>query len=156
MNIYQSKICTKCDISKNLTEFPIRNNSKDGHAGQCKLCCQLYNKNWKKSNPEYYKTLWKDNKLSETDRRLTRLYGTTLDQYNNLLRIQNGKCKICGKSATEFKRNLAVDHCHKTGKPRSLLCSNCNTGLGAFKDSIELLGLAQLYIKEHESPIEGL
>ncbi len=55
------------------------------------------------------------------------LYGI---DYTRLLELQNGVCAICKASD-----NLQVDHCHVTQKVRGLLCGNCNTGLGMFKDS---------------------
>ncbi len=59
-------------------------------------------------------------------------YGITIKDYFSILNEQNECCAICG-NRTDAKR-LAVDHCHKTGKVRGLLCSNCNLGLGCFKD----------------------
>jgi hypothetical protein len=90
---------------------------------------------WKKLNPDKVRSL----KLREK-------YGIGLDEYNKLLAIQNGVCKICGKSDSAGK-NLAVDHDHVTKKVRGLLCSQCNTGLGMFQDSIEVLQKAQDYLR---------
>jgi hypothetical protein len=47
--------------------------------------------------------------------------------------------------------DLAVDHCHTTGKIRGLLCSKCNPALGAFNDNIEILNSAIKYLKEYET-----
>lgn len=62
-----------------------------------------------------------------------------------MLEEQDGKCYLCG--GIDF-RNLAVDHNHKTGKVRRLLCSSCNTGLGKFKDDPDLLTKAAVYLKQ--------
>lgn len=82
---------------------------------------------------------------------LMRKYKITLDQYNEMLVLQNHVCAIC--RGPEVKVNkfgnliaLAVDHCHKTGKIRGLLCSNCNKGLGFFKDIIYNLYNAIAYL----------
>ncbi len=65
---------------------------------------------------------------------------------------QNGLCAICNQPETAFMKNkimyLAVDHDHKTGKIRGLLCSNCNNGLGRFYDNVELLQNAIGYIEK--------
>lgn len=65
-------------------------------------------------------------------------YGISLDQYRALYEAQGGKCRLCGveKSAIKGGRahRLCVDHCHKTGHIRGLLCKSCNTALGAFQD----------------------
>lgn len=51
-------------------------------------------------------------------------------------------CEIC-----DTKENLCWDHCHKTDKFRGTLCSQCNFGIGSFKDSPEILEKAILYLK---------
>ena len=60
-------------------------------------------------------------------------YECSLELYNNLFVIQNGCCALCGKHQKDLKKNLAVDHCHTTGKIRGLLCITCNTHLGIFE-----------------------
>jgi len=56
-------------------------------------------------------------------------YGLTLEDYNSMHHEQEYKCKICQRHADEFKKGLVVDHNHKTGKVRALLCLTCNTQL---------------------------
>jgi hypothetical protein len=62
---------------------------------------------------------------------------------SELVKQQKGKCAIC---KTKMKEPC-VDHCHTTGKIRGALCVNCNTGLGHFCDSVELLKSAISYLK---------
>jgi hypothetical protein len=62
-----------------------------------------------------------------------------------MLAAQGNACKICG-SPNSGERSLAVDHCHRTQRIRGLLCSACNTGLGSFRDSPELLKSAIKYL----------
>ncbi len=71
-------------------------------------------------------------------------FGIGLYQYETLLNQQNGVCFLCNNS--DF-RNLAVDHNHKTGKVRRLLCTSCNVGLGKFNDDPTLLRKAADYIE---------
>lgn len=86
---------------------------------------------------------------------LKRNYNITLDDYLNLLLNQNSVCKICKKEETSKNnkkgkiKDLAVDHCHKSGKIRGLLCTRCNTTLGRVEDSIELLENMINYLKEN-------
>lgn len=83
-------------------------------------------------------------------RYLQRTYGITLDDYEAMLEEQGGRCAICGSEgftmAAHHKAKLVVDHCHKTGKVRGLLCHNCNRALGLFKDSRDSLMKAIDYI----------
>lgn len=62
-------------------------------------------------------------------------FGITLDQYNLIFAEQNGLCLGCYKHQTACKRSLCVDHDHKTGKVRGLLCHECNSVLGYTKDN---------------------
>jgi len=79
-------------------------------------------------------------------------YGLTLQDYENLLESQNGKCAICGSTnpGKVDAAHLAVDHCHETGKVRGLLCNSCNNGLGRFKDDPVILTNAVTYLENQE------
>lgn len=85
---------------------------------------------------------------------LKRKYGISFDDYDAMLTKQGGACMICGStdSGREWKdgrvqrMKLFVDHCHKTGVVRGLLCNNCNVGLAQFKDSPEILNKAISYL----------
>lgn len=72
----------------------------------------------------------KEKREAERQRRreyhLMRLYGITQDQYDDLLKRQEHKCAVCQKHESEFKTRLHVDHDHKTGEIRGLLCNHCN------------------------------
>ena len=78
---------------------------------------------------------------------LKRRYGITLEYYNELLEKQDYVCAICGRTAAGNKTSLFVDHCHKTGKVRGLLCLDCNTSLGRFNDDPNLFRKAIKYLE---------
>lgn len=86
----------------------------------------------------------------ETKRR----FGLQAGEYERMLEEQNGVCAICGgketaiDNRTKQARRLAVDHDHTTGEVRKLLCRGCNTGLGSFKDSPDLLRKAAVYLEQ--------
>lgn len=77
--------------------------------------------------------------------RYLRNYGLTKDDYEILLKHQDGRCAIC-RSPPKGKR-LAVDHCHTTGRVRGLLCEPCNHGLGKFADDPERCRAAAAYLE---------
>ena len=79
---------------------------------------------------------------------LKRLYGVSIDLYDAFFDYQGGRCAICGVHQDELARNLDVDHDHKTGKMRGLLCNRCNLLLGYSNDSVSVLEKAILYITE--------
>ena len=79
-------------------------------------------------------------------------FGLTLQEYEAMERAQGGVCAICGNPETSFGRNgklrrLSIDHDHVTHDIRGLLCANCNSGLGYFKDNPGALRKAALYLE---------
>lgn len=88
------------------------------------------------------------------DERIQSLYGLTREAFEAMYRQQHGRCAICGTKVPhkvgrgQGRRTLVVDHDHETGAVRGLLCPNCNTGLGMFKDSPENLRMAAEYLIE--------
>jgi hypothetical protein len=77
--------------------------------------------------------------------RSLRRFGMTLDDYAQRLTDQGGVCAIC-KQPPKPGKNLAVDHCHKTGEIRGLLCFRCNFGLSYFSESATRLAVAGAYV----------
>lgn len=61
------------------------------------------------------------------NRYLQKKYGISLKQYNSMLKRQKCRCAICGKHQDDAIRNFSVDHCHRTGIVRGLLCIYCNS-----------------------------
>ncbi len=76
-----------------------------------------------------------------------------LRELQTMAEKQNHCCAICGKPEKEMRngavKHLAVDHDHKTGKVRELLCTACNKGLGHFDDDIDLMIKAIAYLRKH-------
>lgn len=75
-----------------------------------------------------------------------RRYGMTADDYESLRSQQDHRCALCGRHEDELNGKLFVDHCHNQGWVRGLLCQPCNSGLGMFRDSCELLDKAKKYL----------
>lgn len=78
-------------------------------------------------------------------------YGLTEKQFAAMRETCRGLCAIC---AMDCGDKLVVDHCHKTGKVRGLLCGRCNAGLGMFMDSAKLLMHARAYLNQSGTSIE--
>jgi hypothetical protein len=65
---------------------------------------------------------------------LRRRYGITVEQYDEMLAAQGGVCALCGTDQPGGRgEHFSVDHCHKDGHVRGLLCAGCNTNLGAYE-----------------------
>lgn len=100
-----------------------------------------YQRAYRKINPDSFRN-------SE----LKKKYGITLQEYNSMLKQQNGVCAICGEHETTVIKgkvmSLSVDHCHTTNKVRGLLCNHCNHAIGKLKDDVALLEKAIAYLKK--------
>ncbi len=84
-------------------------------------------------------------KVSDRKSHLKRKYGLTLEEFDEMLAAQGGRCAICGKPDPDN-----VDHDHVTGRVRGILCWNCNVGVGQFEDDIERLIAATSYLDRDE------
>jgi hypothetical protein len=141
------KICPICHKTYPLTaEFFNRNGgNKSGYHTYCKTCHVKKNLEWSRKHPKNRRK-WK----------LKRKYGIELEWYEALFNAQGGVCAICGKAETEIGSygpilNLSVDHDHSTGKVRGLLCTQCNRGLGVFRDDPAVLVKAAKYLLDRVS-----
>jgi len=116
--------CAKCETYLSPDNFYQTGKKQVNYASACKKC----------------------NKQYSLELRLKNIYGIDLSEYNRIFAIQNYACAICiNKPKT---RRLAVDHDHKTGQIRGLLCQRCNHGLlGSAHDSIPLLERAISYLE---------
>jgi hypothetical protein len=97
-----------------------------------------YNRDWADKNPGKAKRAELKHALKK--------YGITLDEYDRLFHSQGGVCRIC-RLPDPTGRRLSVDHDHKTGRVRGLLCHKHNTALGGFNDDLILLQAAIDYLK---------
>lgn len=79
-----------------------------------------------------------------------KLYGVTQEQYEGMKAAQNGCCPICGRNENQLEKQLGVDHNHRTGKVRGLLCSRCNMILGQLNDDPTILRRAAKYLEDND------
>ncbi len=85
----------------------------------------------------------------QRDYHLRRTYGIDGGMYDQMLADQGGSCAICRQPQQSQRQRLAVDHCHKTGAVRALLCTSCNAAIGALRDDIDLILAAAAYVENH-------
>jgi hypothetical protein len=167
--------CNQCLLERNridsskdsrFTQFCPRGHDKNitgkDKCGKCSECRKIKDSLRKKkaheADPEKYNersTKWKKEnsektKLSDRKNNLKRYYGLTWEAYQKILTNQNNKCAICFIEFTGGNYIPCVDHDHKTGKVRGLLCKTCNSALGHLKDDIILFEQAIIYLKVHK------
>lgn len=143
------KSCNRCKLLKPRSDFYPRVKGKNLIQAKCKPCSIIISSSYIKKNPQNLKVIKKreynKNKRRYRDKYYQNEYNITISDYDLLLEKQNEVCAIC-KDRCKSGKMLAVDHCHKTGKIRGLLCTKCNTGLGNFNDNRQFLLLAADYI----------
>ena len=157
------KRCKKCGEVKSLDDFYRATGMKDGHRSECKGCHQAQQQRWYAANREkaiadvkrwqqenkehlhaYRREYRQRRKVEQRDAYLRRTFGFSHAEYENLLALQGGGCRICGKRPGKIA--LHVDHDHETGEIRGLLCVGCNNALGQFGDDVGLLMRAGEYV----------
>jgi hypothetical protein len=98
---------------------------------------------WRERHPERHR-------VSSRKMSIKKL-GLIYEEVNEYFENHNGLCDICESPPTDGKTNLNIDHDHKTGEFRGLLCGSCNRALGLFKDSAEILTRAAAYLVERKN-----
>ncbi len=137
------KQCIKCKKIKPTEGFYPNRSVKSGLQSWCKECHKLRTREWRKLK---FKKLG----ITQTDFNRQKRFGVTPSQYKAMIITQNNVCAICGLEETAQQngktRPLSVDHCHESKNVRGLLCGKCNTGLGSFRDNLDLLASAASYL----------
>ena len=148
-----TKKCSMCQTEKPLDSFCKHKAKHDGLNNNCKACVKEYTSKNKEQVKKYKSDYYFANreKCIEKHRRnyLKRKYNVTVEWYDEQLKKQNGQCMICGTTeGGGISSTLHVDHNHETGQIRGLLCRPCNTGIGLFKEKIDLLEKAIQYVNK--------
>jgi hypothetical protein len=150
------KTCKTCKKTKELKFF---HKKKGGHLGvktNCSDCCKTIDAKYYATPKHKEKRLERQSKpeyqLYIRSYRLKKKYGITLDDYDKMIKEQKGVCKTCktNELSSTSDKYFAVDHCHKTGKVRGLLCGPCNSALGMVKENIETLENLIKYLKDKD------
>lgn len=139
------KECPRCKQFKNWNEYPLGVSGQRIHS-YCKLCLDEYNKEWRAraridpNSPRHPK--------NRRRYHLSKTFGLTVEEYEEIEERQDWKCGICEKALLEI-RFPHVDHNHETGRVRGILCFDCNVSLGGFKDNVDLLKKAIVYLENN-------
>lgn len=126
--------CRTCGEVKSYDDFYWQAD-KGRLAYYCKHCKKVQDKAYRDGNPREYRS-----------KVLKRKYGITAAEFDQMLAAQGGGCAICETDVNPDSRSLAVDHCHKTGKVRGILCGRCNKALGLLRDDVLLFEKAVTYL----------
>jgi hypothetical protein len=165
------KRCRICGEIKDLDDFYKCAGMADGHRHDCKVCNLAARKakyienpapyiarvkRWQQENSERvneYRREYRrrpDRQRADRDGHLRRKYGITLADYERMFEAQGGVCAICGESRPE-DRTLHIDHDHKSGEVRGLLCFRCNNSLGDLRENYDLFQCAADYLDRDDA-----
>lgn len=126
------KVCTKCKELKLIDQYRFTDSTHCFRKAECNKCLNK-RKEENRAKTHFYRR-----------RDLVDKYGISLEIFNQMKLDQDNRCKICNN----ITEKLNVDHCHDTELVRGLLCSNCNWGLGNFKDNSQYLLQAIKYLQD--------
>lgn len=132
------KTCTVCLVEKPLDDYQNDKRRSDGKKSTCRPCKLERERRWRREHPEAAR-------LHRRRIHLKKNYGITLAEFEAMLAAQEGKCAIgqCGRDAR------VVDHCHRSGKVRALLCSGCNTSIGHLREDPALIRSVAEWVELH-------
>lgn len=123
--------CPDCGLEKRPDDFPRDRRRHTGRGTHCKPC---HNKRTRATiqrlhgNTRHY--------------HLKQRFGIGADEVEAMIRAQGGLCACCGEDPA-----VHVDHDHKRGKVRGILCEPCNGGLGQFRDRVDVIERAIRYLE---------
>ena len=142
------KYCPRCKQTKSVDDFNKRNGKRSKECqAYCRKCHRKYVSDWQRTS---------NGKLHQERARLKYKFGITPEEVDSLLMSQCGVCALCGQQETklEFRTgkvmSLSVDHNHKSGQIRGLLCQKCNSIIGYANEDVELLQKVIDYLKEND------
>jgi Recombination endonuclease VII len=146
------KECRKCKEIKLHSEFSLDKKNKYGTCYWCKICAAS------NARKHHHRRMKEDSSYPESKKAnyVKGRHGIVLEEYKERLATQNYECAICRVKLPAQGHQTHLDHCHKTGKLRAFLCTNCNRGLGHFKDSVENLSKAINYLNTHNSSVDTI
>lgn len=159
------KTCSKCNQPGS---FYKDKNAAGGFRAVCKTCDKAKASNWNKANADKHadheknyrqsnvdqmkankKRYYENNSRSVKNSALKYNYGLSIEEFDLMKSNQNNSCNLCKRDESELDRPLCVDHCHTSGKVRSLLCAQCNSALGLIKENIETAKNLLAYLELH-------
>lgn len=139
------RVCPRCEEEKPLSDYHKNRAKANGRHSYCKAC--------NAARAKVFSSSRRGKKLRGDYQRayaLKKLYGLTIEQYNELLSRQNHRCAICERHQDEFKIRFAVDHIHSgEGWIRGLLCYTCNRHVVGRHTDPDLFRKAADYLDQH-------
>lgn len=140
-----TKVCTKCLVEQPLENFSSRG-GKQKHLlkSRCKNCHYKQHKEWVEDNEDKVR-VYRAKDPWTLDKRCRR-HGITSEEFWVMYEEQDGTCPVCDKGIEA--EDSAIDHNHKTGEVRGILCKSCNRALGLLGDNPNTLIRGSKYLQK--------
>lgn len=133
------KTCPACKESKPHGDFNKSIARADGLQTECRICKASRDKKYHEKNRD--KIIERKSRPENRLNRKAKQYGISSQELSDLIISSSGLCQICKE-----KPGTHIDHCHETNKVRGILCTQCNVGLGMFRDNPKFLQSAGNYL----------
>lgn len=139
--------CNRCKNFKVWEEFAINKKGKNDRKSICKVCSNNEQKKLAKQRREEDP---EGVSLKRWEKHVAKVYKLSLEEVESMLVTQGNRCAICrgNKKISAKRKDLYIDHCHRTGKVRGMLCSACNSMLGFACDNTDTLRAAIIYLEK--------
>ena len=150
--MFRCKDCKELFQRSGFYTFTYKKTGKKSRSTRCRQCDLRRVEKWKNENRDKYNEKsrkWHNTpkgRLSARNTRLRKEYDISQSDYEAMLKAQGGKCGICGEKS---KYALEIDHDHKTGRVRELLCRVCNCVLGYVEKHSSRIRLCPEYLRKH-------
>jgi hypothetical protein len=165
------KACSTCKRNLPASNYYPEPRNRDGLFSRCKDCGKAsaresYRRHakdrwakakaWREENYERhiaqrreYRAKNRDELNRKKRERRIKAYGLSLEEYQRRLSSQGNRCAICTRKPADGRRKLVIDHCHKTGKVRGLICNECNWAIGLISDNPVIAIRISKYLHKH-------
>lgn len=154
------RACARCGEAKPEEYFRLRKSVSTGlhYRGKiCRACHQAKSLEWRKANPELICQYMKRSRAKDPagnsrralENHYKRKFGITIEQRDQMVADQGGMCAICERTKPT-RRGWCVDHSHRTGRIRAILCAPCNSLIGLARESTEVLASAIAYLEGND------
>ena len=160
-----SKVCSRCSLELSTTEFHKSSKTRDGRHRWCKKCANAWRREYYARDEVYRRKVraknrhcYFKNKVGHNRRarasEIKRTYGITFDDYQRIFQEQGERCGLCQRTEPMGRGDWHIDHCHKSGRIRGVLCHHCNMRLGVYETILEEFGREKLeeYISRDVCP----
>lgn len=153
----ETKACSKCRVVLPVDAYTRRPEGALGRVSACTPCrtkaSTAYYRAKRALNPKPTRAKPRT-PATRFASHIKMTYGLSVEEWAAMYNAQDRRCKVCKAFLGLDKPGRggpAVDHCHKTGRIRGILCFPCNSAIGHARDCPKILAAMIAYVQEHSN-----